>query len=152
MKAVCVKIVSKASNATVRAVKCPTATEDATRRTTLATPILVLPKPLCVRLWTKRNTAAVVLPLLALTAKGALAWRVKTARREPTAAVPLRARRRTVTVPAAVRGLKCQTARAVADVRTDTFLTGAEAVKSKTRVQTKAVRKRKNAILIPEIV
>ena len=143
---------SKASNATVRAVKCPTATEDATRRTTLATPILVLPKPLHVRLWTRLLTAAVVLPDLALTAKGALTWRVKTARRETTAAVPITGRRRTGTADASVLGLKCQTARAVAGVRTDTFLTGAEAVKSKTRVQTKAVRKRKNAILIPEIV
>ena len=146
------KIVSKASNATVRAVKCPTATEDATRRTTLATPILVLPKPLHVRLWTRLLTAAVVLPDLALTAKGALTWRVKTARRETTAAVPLRARRRTATVPAAVLGSKCQTDTAGAGVRTDIFRTGAEAVKSKTRVQTKVVQRQKNAILIPEIV
>ena len=143
---------SKASNATVRAVKCPTATEDATRRTTLATPILVLPKPLHVRLWTRLLTAAVVLPDLALTAKGALTWRVKTARRETTAAVPLRAKRRTATVPAAVRGSKCPTDTADAGVRTDIFLTGAEAVKSKTRVRTKAVQKQKNAILIQEIV
>jgi len=112
--------VSKASNATVRAVKCPTATEDATRRTTLATPILVLPKPLHVRLWTRLLTAAVVLPDLALTAKGALTWRVKTARRETTAAVPLRARWRTATADASVRGSKCPTDTADADVRTIT--------------------------------
>ena len=120
MKAACVKIASKASNATVRAAKCPTATEDATLRTTLATPILVLPKPLHVRLWTRHLTAAVVLPDLALTAKGALTWRVKTARRETTAAVPLRARWRTETEDASVRGSKCPTDTAVAGVRTIT--------------------------------
>ena len=143
---------SKASNATVRAAKCPTATEDATHRTTLATPILVRVKRRPVRLWTRLLTAAVVLPDLALTAKGALTWRVKTARRETTAAVPLRARWRTVTADASVRGTKYQTAREVAGVRTDIFRTGTEAVNSKTNVRLSAVPKPKSAILIPESV